>query len=138
MSVLPSQAGPRHPDKNLPQTPRPGGRAAALARRVRHALLLVVIAGALAFAGGFFWFVARVPAEETSLDRQADARCGAGAVSGGDRQDADRTVVVERGARTAPLYRIPEVYRCPGSHAARSPSGIGRSGRRAGSDQALN
>ena len=94
MSVLPSQAGPRHPDKNLPQTPRPGGRAAALARRVRHALLLVVIAGALAFAGGFFWFVARVPAEEISLDRQAD---GIVVLTGGAARIADAIELLASG-----------------------------------------
>ena len=52
--------------------------------------------------------------------RAADARHRAGAVSGGDRQAAQRAVVGERADRAADLLRICEIRRGAGAHARRA------------------
>src|SRR3974377_305851 len=78
-----------------------------LTRRIGKSGLLLCAAAGLALAGGFAWFVGRVPAHEAQLSRDAD---GIVALTGGASRIADaiellasgrgRTLLITGGNRT--------------------------------------
>ena len=99
---------------------RPGLLARAL-RTLRFMILLGIVLGTLALALGFAWFLARVPGEDTALDRRAE---GIVALTGGAARinDAIELLAAERGRRllitgvnptthTAELARLTPQYR---------------------------
>ena len=65
-----------------------------LTRRIGRSSLLVCAAAGLALAGGFAWFVGRVPAHEAKLSRDAD---GIVALTGGASRIADAIELLASG-----------------------------------------
>src|SRR5215472_11337746 len=65
-----------------------------LTRRIGRSGLLVCAAAGLALAGGFAWFVGRVPAREAKLSRDAD---GIVALTGGASRIADAVELLASG-----------------------------------------
>src|SRR6516165_12469259 len=65
-----------------------------LTRRIGRSSLLVCAAAGLALAGGFAWFVGRVPAHEAQLSRDAD---GIVALTGGASRIADAIELLASG-----------------------------------------
>jgi uncharacterized SAM-binding protein YcdF (DUF218 family) len=75
--------------------PRPaGGRLVRFVRGLGRVAVLAAFAGALAFAGGFLWFVASVPTQEIALDRNAD---GIVVLTGGASRIADAIELLAAG-----------------------------------------
>ncbi len=74
------------------------GAATRRPRRVVRAAVAVAIAGVLAFAGGFVWFLRHVPADEVAIERDAD---GIVVVTGGASRvtDAMELLAAGRGKR---------------------------------------
>jgi len=71
---------------------------AGLARWIGFLTMFVGVVGALLLAGGFFWFVWHIPAEDASLDRKAD---GIVVLTGAASRipDAIELLAAERGKR---------------------------------------
>jgi uncharacterized SAM-binding protein YcdF (DUF218 family) len=87
-------AGETPPAKTVPR-PR---LIARLARKLRRAIVTVVVILGIALPLGFLWFVTRLPAEEVKLDRNAD---GIVVLTGGSSRinDAFELLVSGRGRR---------------------------------------
>src|SRR5215470_7321029 len=93
MSVADSQRGHDPADAAIPPA-----RIAGAARRLWRLTVLAGFAAAVAFVGGFLWFVASVPTEEVTIDRPAD---GIVVLTGGASRitDAIELLAAGRGKR---------------------------------------
>jgi len=81
-------------ERNMRPRPRAAGRSSRVLRFLgRSGLLLVILAG-VALAGGFAWFVWRVPARELELNQDAD---GIVALTGGPSRIADAIELLAAG-----------------------------------------
>ncbi len=81
-------------ERSMRPRPREAGRSSRVLRFLgRSGLLLVILAG-VALAGGFAWFVWRVPAREVELNQDAD---GIVALTGGASRIADAIELLAAG-----------------------------------------
>ena len=81
-------------DGRMTPRPREGGAPWRLLRWLGRSGLLLGALTALALAGGFAWFVCRVPAREVQLNRDAD---GIVALTGGAFRIADAIELLAAG-----------------------------------------
>jgi uncharacterized SAM-binding protein YcdF (DUF218 family) len=85
---------PPTPSQGAPRGKARRSRFARWSRRLALAGVALVIAAAVAVAGGFAWFVGRVPSHEIVLDRNAD---GIVALTGGRERIADAVQLLASG-----------------------------------------
>ncbi|HEX2216154.1 MAG TPA: YdcF family protein [Xanthobacteraceae bacterium] len=87
----PTIAGPAAPESASAQRRRSSGR---IGRTLLTLIVLMMVSGALALAGGFLWFVNAVPNQEVALKQKAD---GIVALTGGTSRIPDAIELLAAG-----------------------------------------